>query len=176
MPQLQGATARGRLGSAFPLVFPACHAGQGFARSARLRPGRPCSGTGGLCLGVSAGARDRADRTTRHVAGAASRLGERAASRWTSRSTTREWIGYDGGTDAAIAAFTAEVAAENPAMPDAKRALETLLADENAPGSVNAAHCVHGASQPGESADLRMSRLQVRQDMQFAADALRRSF
>lgn len=83
---------------------------------------------------------------------------------------------YDGGTDAAIAAFAAEVAAANPAMPDARRALETLFADENAPGPVKAAHFVHGASQPGESADLRMSRLQVRQDMQFAADALRRSF
>ena len=83
---------------------------------------------------------------------------------------------YDGGTDAAIAAFAAEVSAENPAMPDAKHALETLFADENAPGPVKAAHFVHGASQPGESADLRMSRLQVRQDMQFAADALRRSF
>lgn len=83
---------------------------------------------------------------------------------------------YDGGTDAAIAAFAAEVAAENPAMPDARRALETLFADENAPGPVKAAHFVHGASQPGESADLRMRRLQVRQDMQFAADALRRSF
>jgi hypothetical protein len=82
---------------------------------------------------------------------------------------------YDGGTDAAIAAFAAEVAAENPAMPDAKRALETLFADENAPGPVKAAHFVHGASQPGESADLRMSRLQVRQDMQLAADALRRT-
>lgn len=83
---------------------------------------------------------------------------------------------YDGGTDAAIAAFAAEVAEENPAMPDARRALETLFADENAPGPVKAAHFVHGASQPGESADLRMSRLQVRQDMQSAADALRRSF
>jgi hypothetical protein len=28
---------------------------------------------------------------------------------------------YDGGTEAAIAAFAGEAAAENPAMPDARR-------------------------------------------------------
>lgn len=60
---------------------------------------------------------------------------------------------YDGGMESAIAAFAAEAAAGNPAMPDARRALETLFTDENAPGPVKAVHLVLGPATPGESAD-----------------------
>jgi hypothetical protein len=84
-------------------------------------------------------------------------------------------LNYDGGTEAAIAAFACEAQAGNPALPDARRALDTLFADENAPGPIKAAHFVRGAVQPGESADTHLSRLQLRQDMAFAAAALLRS-
>ncbi|MBC8010086.1 MAG: hypothetical protein H7067_08315 [Burkholderiales bacterium] len=79
---------------------------------------------------------------------------------------------YDGGTQAAIAAFGAEAAAGNPAMPDARRALETLFADENAPGPVKAAHFVYGPVAPGEAADTRLRRLQLRQDVVGVTAAL----
>jgi hypothetical protein len=82
---------------------------------------------------------------------------------------------YDGGMEAAIAAFAAEAAANNPAMPDARRALETLFTAENDPGPVKAAHFVLGLSKPGESADTRVRRLQLRQDMTSAATALLRA-
>ncbi len=49
-------------------------------------------------------------------------------------------LNYDGGTEAAIAAFACEAQAGNPALPDARRALDTLFADENAPGPIKAAH------------------------------------
>ena len=72
---------------------------------------------------------------------------------------------YDVGTEAAIAAFAAEAAACNPAMPDARRAMQTLFTDENAPGPVKAAHFVYGPVTAGESADTRLRRLQLRQDV-----------
>jgi hypothetical protein len=71
---------------------------------------------------------------------------------------------YDGGTEAAVAAFAAESAAGNPAVPDARLALETLFTDENAPGPVKAAHFVYGSVVPDESTDTRLHRLQLRQD------------
>lgn len=82
---------------------------------------------------------------------------------------------YDGGTEAAIASFAAEAKANNPAMPDAHLALETLFADENAPGPVKAAHFVLGPVQVGESSDTALRRQQVRQDMAFAAAELLRA-
>ena len=82
---------------------------------------------------------------------------------------------YDGGTEEAIAAFAAEATANNPAMPDARRALETLFTDENAPGPVKAAHFVLGPVVVGESSGTVLRRQQVRQDMFFAAAALHRS-
>lgn len=74
--------------------------------------------------------------------------------------------------ESAIAAFAAEAAAGNPAMPDARRALETLFTDENAPGPVKASHFVFGQVTPNESAEMRERRLQVRQDVVSAAAAL----
>ena len=82
---------------------------------------------------------------------------------------------YDGGTEAAIAAFVCEAQAGNPALPEARRALDTLFADENAPGPITAAHFVRGTVQPGESAETHLSRLQLRQDMALATAALLRS-
>lgn len=82
---------------------------------------------------------------------------------------------YDGGTEAAIAAFAAEARAANPAMPDARRALETLFADENAPGPVKAAHFVLGPVRADEASDTRLRRQQISQDMVFAVAALRRA-
>ncbi len=79
---------------------------------------------------------------------------------------------YDGGTQAAIAAFAIEAAAGNPAFPDARRALETLFADDASPGPVKAAHFVQGPVQPGESADIRFRRLQLRQDALTLGEAL----
>jgi hypothetical protein len=60
---------------------------------------------------------------------------------------------YDGGTEAAIAAFAAESVARNPAIPDARLALKTLFADESAPGPVKAAHFVYGPLAAGESTE-----------------------
>jgi hypothetical protein len=82
---------------------------------------------------------------------------------------------YGGSTEAAIAAFAYEAQAGNPALPDARRALDTLFAEKNAAGPIKAAHIVWGAVQPGESADTHLSRLQLREDMAFAAAALLRS-
>ena len=74
--------------------------------------------------------------------------------------------------EATIAAFAVEAAAGNPTIPDARRALETLFTDENAPGPVKAAHFVLGPATPGESADTRDRRLQLRQDVVSAAAKL----
>lgn len=79
---------------------------------------------------------------------------------------------YDRGMESAIESFGAEAAAGNPAVPDARRALDTLFIDENAPGPVKAAHFVLGTASPSESADIRGRRLQLRQDVVSAAAAL----
>jgi len=82
---------------------------------------------------------------------------------------------YDGGTAAALGAFAAEARSSNPAMPDARRALEELFDDESAPGPIKAGNFVFGAESPRDSADSRTLRLQVRQDMVSAAQALLRA-
>ncbi|MCC5841881.1 MAG: hypothetical protein JJT96_17330 [Opitutales bacterium] len=82
---------------------------------------------------------------------------------------------YDGGMEAAVAAFAAEATAQNPAMPDARRALETFFRDENAPGPTKAAHFVLGPAAPGEAEDTRLRRLDLRRDMTLAASALLRA-
>jgi hypothetical protein len=71
---------------------------------------------------------------------------------------------YDGGTPGAVDAFATEAKAGNPAFPDAQRALETLFSAEDSPGPVKAAHFVFGPPGASDSADVRMRRLQVRQD------------
>lgn len=80
---------------------------------------------------------------------------------------------YDRGMQAAIDAFAVEYETSNPAMPDACRALEMLFADEDAPGPIKAAHFVFGPVESSESADTRLRRLQLRQDMVGIASALR---
>ena len=82
---------------------------------------------------------------------------------------------YDGGMDAAIRAFAVEAQAGNPAMPEARQALETLFADETASGPVKAAHFVLGPYQSGESLATRQRRQEICQDMVSAAAALRRA-
>lgn len=79
---------------------------------------------------------------------------------------------YDGGTDAAIAAFAREVRDGNPACPDALRGLRELFVNETAPGPVKASHFVLGRAMPGESADTRFLRATLRQDMVDAANLL----
>jgi hypothetical protein len=79
---------------------------------------------------------------------------------------------YDGGTQAALDAFAVEARANNPAFPDARLALETLFANEDSPGAVKAAHFVFGPVIPSESADTRLRRLQLRQDVVSVTAAL----
>jgi hypothetical protein len=81
---------------------------------------------------------------------------------------------YDGGTDAAIAAFGQEAKMNNPAFPDAHRALTTLFGDENAPGPAKAAYFAFGPMLASDSADMRTRRLQVQQDAYLAGHALLR--
>lgn len=76
---------------------------------------------------------------------------------------------YDGGTDAAIAAFAEEVRIGNAACPDALRTLKEHFRDENAPGPVKASLFVLGEAAPGESADTRFRRTTLRQEMVDAA-------
>jgi len=76
---------------------------------------------------------------------------------------------YDGGTDAAIAAFAQEVRNGNTACPDALRTLKEHFQNENAPGPVKASTFVLGQVIPGESEDTRFSRITLKQDMVDAA-------
>lgn len=82
---------------------------------------------------------------------------------------------YDGGTEAAIAAFAEEVRVGNLACPDALRCLRTLFANERAPGPVKASHFVLGDITPDESDDSRHWRTTIRQDMVDAANRLLQS-
>ena len=79
---------------------------------------------------------------------------------------------YDGGTDAAIAAFAEEVRLGNSACPDALLTLRKHFPDESAPGPVKASHFVLGSAAPGEPADTRFLRTSIRQDMVDAAARL----
>jgi len=72
---------------------------------------------------------------------------------------------YDGGIDAAFAAFAAEATAGNPAIPDAMNCLKIHFSHEQATAPVRAAHFVFGQQQAGESDEPRLRRLQVQQDM-----------
>ena len=76
---------------------------------------------------------------------------------------------YDGGTAAAIAAFSVEARAGNPAFPDAWRSLKEHFADESSPGPVKASHFVLGEVRAGESPDARFQRTLLRQDIVDAA-------
>ncbi len=76
---------------------------------------------------------------------------------------------YDGGTDAAIAAFAEEARLGNPACPDARRTLVEHFADDTSPGPVKASHFALGEAAPTESADMKLRRTMIRQDMVDAA-------
>lgn len=82
---------------------------------------------------------------------------------------------YDGGTDAAIAAFAEEVRVANSACPDALRSLEMHFTGESSPGPVKASHFVLGQVVPGESEDTRFLRTSIRQDMVDVAVQLLRA-
>jgi predicted nucleotidyltransferase len=72
---------------------------------------------------------------------------------------------YDGGTDAAVAAFHVEGAAGNLAFQDAAACLRQHFGSEDAAAPVRAAHFVHGPVTPGESGDIRLLRRQIQQDV-----------
>ena len=76
---------------------------------------------------------------------------------------------YDGGTDAAIAAFADEVRIGNAACADALRTLKEHFQNENAPGPVKASLFVLGEAAPGESEDAKFRRTTLRQEMVDAA-------
>jgi hypothetical protein len=78
---------------------------------------------------------------------------------------------YDGGTDAAIAAFADEVRHDNPACPNALDTLRKHFTDERSPGPVKASQFVVGDVQ-NPSADLRHLRASIRQDIMGAAAGL----
>jgi len=79
---------------------------------------------------------------------------------------------YDGGADAAIEAFSAEVRAGNPACGDALTTLRQHFVTEEHPGPIKASHFVLGAAVPGESADAKYQRATIRQDMVDVATRL----
>jgi hypothetical protein len=72
---------------------------------------------------------------------------------------------YDGGTDAAVAAFHVEGAAGNLAFQDAAACLRQHFGNEDAAAPVRAAHFVHGPVTSGESGDIRLLRRQIQQDV-----------
>lgn len=78
---------------------------------------------------------------------------------------------YDGGTDAAIEAFALEAKANNPAFPDAVKALARFLAVDG-PGPVKAAYFVFGEPSTNDTEDIETQRLQVQQDAFAAGRAL----
>lgn len=79
---------------------------------------------------------------------------------------------YDQGPDVAIAAFKAETKQQNPATPDALRALKTLFSNEDSPGPMKASHFVLGPKTLRESNQTIERRLLIRQDMVDIAQAL----
>ena len=80
---------------------------------------------------------------------------------------------YDGGTDAAIAAFAAELAQKNSAMSDAVACLGAHFANEESSAPVRAAHFVHGPVDTNDSDDVTQARQQIQQDMVTLGAALR---
>jgi hypothetical protein len=72
---------------------------------------------------------------------------------------------YDGGIEAAVAAFRAEGAAGNPAFPEAAACLRQHFGNEDAAAPVRAAHFVHGPVTGRETSDIRLLRQQIQQDV-----------
>jgi predicted nucleotidyltransferase len=82
---------------------------------------------------------------------------------------------YDGGLEAAVAAFAEEVSLGNPACADALRSLDEHFVNETSPGPAKASHFVLGDILPGESSDTRYLRTSIRQDMVDVATRLRKA-
>jgi hypothetical protein len=80
---------------------------------------------------------------------------------------------YDRSTNAAVTAFGEEVRAGNPACTDAVACLNQHFRDEQSSAPVRAATFVLGQLVAGESADIRMQRMQIQQDMVDAGRLLR---
>ena len=72
---------------------------------------------------------------------------------------------YDGGTEAAIAAFHAEGAASNLAFQDAATCLRQHFGNEDAAAPVRAAHFVYGPEAASENSDIALARRQIQQDV-----------
>ena len=79
---------------------------------------------------------------------------------------------YDGGTDAAVAAFGEEARRGNPACVDALRALREMFTRETLPGPAKASYFLHGATVPGEAEEIRYRRATIRQDVVDVAAGL----
>jgi hypothetical protein len=82
-------------------------------------------------------------------------------------------LNYDQGRQAAIEGFAREVQAGNPACEDAIKCLNTLFADEDAPGPVRASHFLLGPPDADTGANEDFQRIQLRQQMVDLAQALR---
>jgi predicted nucleotidyltransferase len=82
---------------------------------------------------------------------------------------------YDGGTDAAVAAFHAEGVAGNPAFQDAAACLKQNFGNEDAPAPVRAAHFVFGPMTTGEGYDTSLRRRQIQQDVVTMGSLLSRA-
>jgi len=82
---------------------------------------------------------------------------------------------YDRGTNAAVAALGEEVRAGNPAGPDATACLNQHFRDEQSSARFRAATFVLVQLMAGESADIRIQRLQIQQDMVDAGRLLQKA-
>jgi hypothetical protein len=82
---------------------------------------------------------------------------------------------YDGGADAAIAAFAEEVRLGNPSCTDALYTLNEHFITETSPGPAKASHFVLGSILPDESTDTSFLRVAIRQDMVDVASRLRKA-
>lgn len=79
---------------------------------------------------------------------------------------------YDKGPSEALKAFSEEANLNNPAMPEALQALETLFRNESSPGPAKASHFVLGPEGPGGTPQSAESRILIRQEMVDLAQAL----
>ncbi|MDO8540707.1 MAG: nucleotidyl transferase AbiEii/AbiGii toxin family protein [Opitutaceae bacterium] len=79
---------------------------------------------------------------------------------------------YDGGTPSAVAAFAAEVKADNPAIPDALACLKQHFGEESDSAPTRAAHFVFGPVDTGETDDVQVLRRQIQQDVVTLGAAL----
>jgi len=72
---------------------------------------------------------------------------------------------YDGGPKSATAQFHEEIAAANPAIPEAVACLRQHFSSERSAAAVKAAVFVHGTTSIEESEEARSSRLRLQQDV-----------